>query len=131
MGRKNFESIVAAVGGPLPNRNNIIVTRESEYEAAGCKVASSLEEAIMYGHEDNDKEEIFIIGGGEIYRQAMDLSNYMYLTRVHAWIAGDIVFPEVDPDVWEEVEREEHTADIKHKFAFTFLTFKKKDRLHL
>tara|TARA_Y100000310_G_scaffold286485_1_gene310697 strand:+ start:32772 stop:33293 length:522 start_codon:yes stop_codon:yes gene_type:complete len=131
MGRKNFESIVAALGGPLPNRKNIIVTRESTYEAVGCEVASSLEEAIMYGHKDNDKEEIFIIGGGEIYRQAMELSNYLYLTRVHAWIAGDIEFPEVDSDIWEEVESKEHKADAKHKFGFTFLTYKKKDRLHL
>jgi dihydrofolate reductase len=85
----------------------------------------------MYGHKDNDKEEIFIIGGGEIYRQAMELSNYLYLTRVHAWIAGDIEFPEVDSDIWEEVESKEHKADAKHKFGFTFLTYKKKDRLHL
>ncbi|MDP7069710.1 MAG: dihydrofolate reductase [Candidatus Peribacteraceae bacterium] len=130
MGRKNFESIVAALGKPLPNRNNIIVTRESTYEAAGCQTASSLEEAIMYGHQDNDKEEIFVIGGGEIYKQAMDLCNYMYLTRIHAWIAGDITFPEVDSEVWEEVEREEHKADTKHKFGFTFLTYKRKSRLH-
>jgi dihydrofolate reductase len=130
MGRKSFESIVAALGKPLPNRKNIIVTRESSYEAAGCKVASSLEEAIMYGHEDNDKEEIFIIGGGEIYRQAMDLCNCIYLTRLDAWIAGDITFPEVDLDVWEEVDKEEHSADNKHKFGFTFLTYKRKDRLH-
>ena len=130
MGRKNFESIVKALGKPLPNRENIIVTRESAYEADDCEIASSLEEAIMYGHKDNDKEEIFIIGGGEIYKQAMELSNYLYLTRVHAWIAGDVVFPEIDPEVWEEVEREEHPADTKHKFAFTYITYKRKNRLH-
>jgi dihydrofolate reductase len=130
MGRKNFESIVKALGKPLPNRENIIVTRESTYEADDCEIASSLEEAIMYGHKDNDKEEIFIIGGGEIYKQAMELSNYLYLTRVHAWIAGDVVFPEIDPEVWEEVEREEHPADTKHKFAFTYITYKRKNRLH-
>ena len=131
MGRKNFESIVASLGKPLPNRQNIIVTRDSAYEAAGCQVSSSLEEAIMYGHQDKDTEEIFIIGGGEIYKQAMDLSNYLYLTRIHAWIAGDIRFPTVDTAIWEEIEREEHPADEKHKFGFTFFTYKKKARLHV
>lgn len=130
MGRKNFESIVAALGKPLPKRSNIIVTRDASYEAVGCQVSSSLEEAIMYGHKDNDKEEIFIIGGGEIYKQALDLCNYIYLTRIHAWIAGDVFFPEIDLAVWEEVEREEHPADTKHKYGFTYLTYKRKNRLH-
>ena len=130
MGRKNYESIVAALGGPLPNRRNIIVTRESEYGAPGCEVASSIEEAIMYGHQGNEAEEIFIIGGGEIYKQSMDLCNYIYLTRIHAWIAGDVVFPEIDADTWEETERTEHPADEKHKFAFTFLTYKRRTRLN-
>lgn len=130
MGRKNFESIVSVLGKPLPNRRNIIVTRDSNYAAVGCQTASSLEEAIMYGHNDDDNEEIFVIGGGEMYKQAMDLCNYIYLTRIHAWIAGDIVFPEIDPNVWEVVESEEHLADTKHKFAFTYLTYKRKNRLH-
>lgn len=131
MGRKNYESIVQVLGGPLPKRRNIVVTRDSEYKAEGCEIASSLEEAIMYAHRDDDTEEIFIIGGGEIYKQAMDLCNYVYLTRVHAWIAGDVTFPEIDSAVWEEVERTDHPADAKHKFAFTILTYKRKDRLHI
>ncbi|MDA1293018.1 MAG: dihydrofolate reductase [bacterium] len=140
MGRKNFESIVAALGKPLPNRQNIIVTRDGNYAAVGCDIASSLQEAIMYGHKDPtpfdglrgaSNEEIFVIGGGEIYKQALGLCNYIYLTRIHAWIAGDIFFPEVDPNVWEEVEREDHPADTVHKFGFTYLTYKRKDRLHL
>lgn len=130
MGRKNYESIVAILGGPLPKRTNIIVTRDSEYTAPDCIVASSIEEAIMYGHQDNDTEEIFIIGGGEIYRNAMHLCNYIYLTRIHAWIAGDVTFPEIDRETWEEVEKTEHPADDAHKFAFTFLTFKRRSRLH-
>lgn len=142
MGRKNFESIVAALGGPLPKRSNIIVTRDSSYTAAGCQVSSSLQEAIMYGHMKDptssadgglrgaSNEEIFIIGGGEIYKQALDLCNYIYCTRIHAWIAGDIFFPEIDTNIWEVVEREEHPADTAHKFSFTYLTYKRKDRLH-
>lgn len=142
MGRKNYESI----GRPLPKRKNIIVTRDREYKVEGCEIASSLDEAIMYAHKDNDptspstladglrgagKEEIFIIGGGEIYRQAMDKCNYVYLTRIHAWIAGDVTFPEIDENVWEEVERVEHPADERHKFSFSFLTYKRKGRLHV
>ena len=130
MGRKNYESIVEALGGPLPNRKNIIVTHDRSFTAEGCMVASSLNDAIMFAHQDNDFEEIFIIGGGEIYKQSMEISNYLYLTRVHADIEGDVFFPEVDPDAWEETERREHPADDKHEYAFTFLTYKRKGRLH-
>lgn len=130
MGRKNFESILDVLGKPLPNRRNIIVTRDREFQAEGCEVASSLEEAIVFAHQDNDKEEIFIIGGGQIYEQAMEHANYVYLTRVHAWIEGDVVFPELDTDTWEQTHSEEHPADEKHKFAFTFITYKRRSRLH-
>ena len=130
MGRKNYQSIVAVLGGPLPNRRNIVVTRERAFEAPDCEIASSLEEAIMFAHQNNDKEEIFIIGGGEIYKQAMEMCNYIYLTRIHAWIAGDVEFPEIDSKVWEEVESKRHESDNKHKFAFTYKTYKRKGRLH-
>ena len=131
MGRKNFESIKGVLGGPLPNRTNIVVTRDAQYAAEGCRVASSLEEAVMFAHQDNDREEIFIIGGGEIYAQALDMCNYIYLTRVHAEIEGDVFFPVIDAALWEEVERMEHSADDAHEYAFTFLTYKRQDRLHL
>ncbi len=127
MGRKTYESLP---NGPLKNRRNIIVTRESNYNAPGCEVASSLDEAIMYGHKDNPKEEIFIIGGEEIYRQVLPQCNYIYLTRVHAWINGDKEFPVLSTDTWEEVEKTDHPADEKHKFAFTFYTYKRTGRLH-
>ena len=140
MGRKNFESIVEVLGKPLPKRTNIIVTRDSHYTADGCLVASSLEEAIMFGHSTSSaegelrgashKEEIFIIGGGEIYKQALELCNYVYLTRIHADIDGDVFFPELDLSEWEEVEAVEHPVDAKHELAFTFLTYKRKARLH-
>ena len=127
MGRKTFESLP---NGALPKRRNIVVTRDSEYAAEGCEVASSLEEAIMFAKDGNSTEEIFIIGGAEIYKHAMPFANYLYLTRVHAWIKGDKFFPEIGPE-WEQVVREDHPADEKHKFACTFLTYKKTDRLHL
>lgn len=127
MGRKTFESLP----GLLPNRRHIVVTRDPHYSAEGAEVASSLDEAIMFAHKDNDAEQIFIIGGGEIYRQAMDTANVIYLTRVHAEVDGDVYFPEIDSAVWEEVESREHPADDAHAHAFTFQTYKKKSRLHV
>jgi len=127
MGRKTFESLP---NGALPKRRNIVVTRDSEYKADGAEVASSLDEAIMYARKDNPSEEIFIIGGAEIYKHAMPLANYLYFTRVHAWIKGDKVFPEIGPE-WEEVVSEDHPVDDKHRFACTFKTYKKRDQIHL
>lgn len=127
MGRKTFESLP---NGALPKRRNIVVTRDSNYKADGAEVASSLEEAIMFAKKDNVAGEIFIIGGAEIYKHSMELANYLHFTRVHAWIKGDKEFPEIGPE-WEEVVREGHPADAKHKFACTFFTYKKKNRLHL
>lgn len=126
MGRKTFESLP----GLLPGRRHIVVTRDRSYNAEGVEEASSLEEAIMFAAKDAATEQVFVIGGGEIFRQAMAEANVIYLTRVHAWIAGDITFPEIDMNEWEEVERTKHPADAKHKFAFTFLTYKRKSRLH-
>ncbi len=131
MGRKNYDSILKALGKPLPNRRNIIVTRDQTYSAPGCEVASSLDEAIMFARKDNDREKIFIIGGGEIYAQAMELSNEILMTRVHATIDGDVYFPAIDETVWEETKRTEHPADGKHAYAFSFVTYERRGSLHL
>lgn len=127
MGRKTFESLP----GILPNRRHIVVTRDQQYNAEGAEEASSLDEAIMFATKDNPAEQIFIIGGGEIYRQAMEVANVIYLTRVHAEVEGDVFFPEIDETIWEEeeMERQEHSADSKHEYAFTFLTYKRKSRI--
>ena len=124
IGRKCYESI----GKPLPNRENIIVTRDQTYSAAGCETSSSLEEAIMFAGRSNP-DEIFVIGGGEIYRLAMKAANRIYMTRVHATIDGDVTFPAIDPKIWKETERREHPADAKHQHAFAFLTYERKDEL--
>jgi dihydrofolate reductase len=126
MGRKTFESLP---NGALPKRTNIVVSRDGSYKAEGAQVASTLGEAIMYAQKD-EKDEIFIIGGAEIYKHAMPLANYLYFTRVHAWIKGDKEFPAIGPE-WEQVIREDHPVDDKHKMACTFFTYKKADRLHL
>ena len=118
LGRKNYE----AIGRALPNRRNIIVSRQEDLEVDGCEVTSSVEEAIELAKE-TENEEIFITGGGEIYRRALPLANRIYLTRVHAEIEGDVFFPELSEEEWEEVDRKEHPADEKHEYAFTFLIY--------
>ncbi len=127
MGRKTFESLP----GLLPNRRHIIVTRDRDYNADSAEEASSLDEAIMFAHKDNPAEQIYIIGGGDIFAQAMDIANVIYLTRVHADVKGDVFFPEIDMNQWEEVERTEHPADERHQYAFSFITYRKTSRLEV
>lgn len=121
LGRKNYE----AIGRALPNRRNIVVSRQTDLHIEGCDVVSSVEAAIDLAKETED-EEIFIIGGGEIYRLAFPLSDRVYLTRVHAEVEGDVTFPELSDEDWKEVERARHPADELHAYAFTFLTFDRK-----
>lgn len=117
LGRKTFESFPK----PLPNRTHVIITRNKNYEAPeGCIVVSSLENAIEVCPKN---EEIFIIGGGEIYKQSIDIADKVELTRVHTIVEADTFFPEVDPDKWKVVFEEFHPKDEKHAFDFTFLTF--------
>jgi dihydrofolate reductase len=119
MGRKTFESMPRA----LPNRTNIIITRQTDYQAENVLIASSLSQALELAKND---PRPFIIGGGEIYRQAMDISDEIELTRVHDDFDADTFFPEINTHQWEEVWREEHAADEKHAHAFTFLRYQKK-----
>lgn len=124
MGRKNFESIPHKYR-PLPNRTNVVITRQSSYTAEGCIVVNSLEEALLKAKEANDNEP-FIIGGGEIYRLAMeaDLVDKIYLTRVHKTYEGDTYFPELN-DKWKLVSSEKFIADEKHKSDFSFEVYEK------
>jgi dihydrofolate reductase len=93
MGRKTFES----VGKPLPGRVNVVISRQDNYSANGCLVAKSLEDALALAKQDS---EAFIIGGGELYKQALPLTDKIYLTRVHAGFAGDTFFPELNLAEW-------------------------------
>ncbi len=102
MGRKTFESI----GRPLDGRENIVVTRDASFSAPGIIVCANIGAAITAGHEAAEKtgaDEVMIIGGGEIYRGALEFVSRIYLTRVHRDIQGDTVFPDLDLDVWEEI----------------------------
>ena len=117
MGRKTFESFPK----PLPNRTHIIITRQNDYQAPeGCIVVSSLEKAMELCPAN---EEAFVIGGGEIYQQALDIVDKIDVTRVHTTIDADTFFPEIDTNIWKLVFEEFHPKDEKHAFDFTFLTY--------
>jgi dihydrofolate reductase len=119
MGRKTFESI----GRPLPKRRNIVITRQADYAPGGVEVMSSLEAALAATAKD---EEAFVIGGGEIFRQALPQANRVYLTRIETDIEGDAFFPELDPGEWQEVSSRPGTVDEKNALPHTFLVFERK-----
>jgi dihydrofolate reductase len=119
MGRKTFDSM----GKPLPNRRNIVITRNLDLKLDGAEVTNSLAGALSLC---TTEEEVFIIGGAEIYKQAMDQTNRIYLTRVHQRFDADAYFPELDMTKWVETAREEHQPDEKNNIAFTFLTLESK-----
>jgi dihydrofolate reductase len=117
MGRKTYDS----VGKPLPKRRNIIITRQP-ITIEGCEVVNSIEAALALCAGE---EEVFIVGGAEIYKQAMQLTNRIYLTIVHQQFEGDTLFPEIDAAVWTEVSREDHEPDEKNAIAHSFITLEK------
>jgi dihydrofolate reductase len=119
MGRKTFES----VGKPLPNRRNIVVTRSKALHIEDVEVVNSIEQAIALCDQD---EEVFIVGGAEIYKAAMDITDQIYLTVVHENFEADTYFPQIDPLIWEETAIEKHEADEKNPFAYTFSTLIRK-----
>jgi len=121
MGRKTFESIGG--GRPLPNRVSIIITKQKDYKAEGCLIAHSLEEAIEIAKDEN---ELFIIGGKQIYEQSLALANKMYITRIHTSIDGDTSFPQYDENQWEMTSYTEREADEKNVYPLSFLVFDKK-----
>ena len=118
MGRKTFESMPKA----LPNRTNVIITRQQGYVAENAHVVDSIEAALALAQED---DRPFIIGGGEIYRQGMAFAHCIELTRVHEEFEADTFFPEIDTSVWREVWRVNHDKDDKHAYAFSFIRYEK------
>lgn len=120
MGRKTFESI----GKPLPNRKNVIVTRDSTYQVDGCEVYTSLERAIQ---SHNNQEQVFVIGGAQIYKQAIENNwiDQLDITLVKETFEADVFFPEIDLMQWKLVKREDFTADDKNPHGYSFLSFTK------
>lgn len=117
MGRKTFDE----VGKPLPNRTNIVVTRQRDWAADGVLVSHSLDDALALAGAD--AAEVFIIGGAEIYALALPLAQRMVLTHVQAEVEGDTWFPQWDADAWREVSRAEHAVDERHAHAFTIIDY--------
>lgn len=122
MGRKTFESI----GKPLPGRTNIVITRQSDYKGEGVDVVSSLDEAIALGRNIgliNGIDEVMVIGGAEIYAQALPYADRLYLTQVHARIEGDAYFPEIAWDEFSEVGREDFQAEGANPYDYSFVVY--------
>ena len=120
MGRKTFESL----GRPLPNRTTIIVTRDKNYVAEKCIVVNSIEEALKSAKQDDNP---FILGGAEIYRQALPLADELDITWVHKNFKADAFFPEIDFKIWREISREDFKEDSVNKYDYSFVKYRKVD----
>lgn len=118
MGRKTFESFPK----PLPNRTHVIITRQKDYKATGCIVVSSLEEALSVCPSN---EDVFIIGGGEIYNLALPMADKLDLTKVHHTFEADAYFPEIDPKQWKLIISEHHSKDEKHEYDYSFESYER------
>ena len=119
MGRKTFDSLTS----PLPDRDNIVITRSTNYSNPGIKVCSSIEEAMSLTKTDTQP---FIIGGGEIYSQTINMVDKIELTRVHEKFDGDAYFPEIPLDIFELINEEKYSSDSENEFDYSYLTYKKR-----
>lgn len=118
MGRKTWDSI----GRPLPGRQNIVITRQAGFVAEGCDVVASAAEAIAATAGAN---EVMVIGGSQVYSLFLPNAERLYLTRVHAEVAGDAFFPQIDESQWRLVNDEPHSADDRNAFDFSFRTYER------
>lgn len=116
MGRKTYESI----GKPLPNRTTVIITRNTAYKANGCIVVNSLQAAIAAAKND---EEAFIIGGAEIFQQALPVADVVYLTQIHASFEGDTFFESLNLNEWQLTSKQRFEPDEKNKYSYSFCTY--------
>lgn len=119
MGRKTFDSI----GKPLPNRTSVIITRQKEYKQEGCIVVHSFQEALDFV---KDQDKAFVIGGGTIYKEAINKADELYLTLVHREFDGDTFFPEIKKKEWESVARKDCLPDDKNEYPYSFIDYKRK-----
>ena len=118
MGRKTYDSI----GRPLPKRTNVVITRDTNLAIEGCTVVHSLEEAVAMFDKN---EEVFIIGGAQIYAQALAIADRIYLTVIDKEYEGDTSFPEIDYSAWKEISREEYVRGEEFEHPFAFITLEK------
>ncbi|MEJ1298408.1 MAG: type 3 dihydrofolate reductase [Candidatus Sedimenticola sp. (ex Thyasira tokunagai)] len=118
MGRKTWESLP----GLLPGREHVVVTSDRHYQAEGCRLVHSIEEALS---AVADAPEVMVVGGALLYRQMLPLAQTIYLTLVHTEVEGDAWFPAIDEREWQEVGRESHPADEKNDYPYTFIHLKR------
>jgi len=119
MGRKTYESI----GKPLPNRTNIVVSRQKDWFEEGILIVGSIKEAVKFAKKIDD--EVFIIGGGNIYEQTVDVTDRLEVTLVKADLQADTYFPKIDPKIWKKVDEVCHEKDEKNQYDFCFQTYEK------
>jgi dihydrofolate reductase len=122
MGRKTFESL----GKPLAGRTNIVITRQKDWQPEGAFVVHDLKEAMTVA-ASTDAKEAFIIGGAEIYKQTLPLTQRVYLTRVHATLDADAYFPAMNFADWNLLSQLDFTADAKHAYAYSFQVWERKE----
>ncbi len=119
MGRNTHESI----GRALPGRHNIVITSDKNYQAEGCSVVHSIDAALA---ECMDDEEIMVMGGASLYKQLLPQADKLYLTKVHANLEGDTWFPDWHKDHWQEISCDDHLADDKNEYPYSFIIYQKK-----
>jgi dihydrofolate reductase len=118
MGRRTFDSI----GRPLPDRVNIVLTRDPAFRCDGCLVARTTDEALALA---GDVPEVIVFGGAGVFKDFLPRADRIYMTEVDTEVVGDTYFPPLDPKDWREVDRQTHAADGRHPFAFTFVTLER------
>jgi dihydrofolate reductase len=121
MGRKTFESMKNEA---LPGRINIVLTKQKGWKPDGAAVVDNWNDA-MFVANDADCNEVFVIGGGEIFKDAIKKADRIYMTRVHTIIDGDVFFPEIDPKKWKQLSKKDFLADAKHSFNYSFEIWEK------
>jgi len=121
MGRKTFDSLP---NGALPNRTNVVITRDTSLKPDNCIVLHSVEEALE--KYSDVKEEVFILGGGSIYKKMLPYAQKLYLTKVHESFDADVFFPEINMDNWKIIAEEHHGKDAKNEYDFSFVDLVRK-----
>ena len=119
MGRKTFESM----GKALPNRRNVVITRQEGLSLEGAEITHSLESALELS---KDEPEVFVIGGADIFRQTFASTNKIYLTQIHKTFEADTFFPQIVESEWKEIDREDHQPDEKTPFAYSYITYQRR-----
>ena len=119
MGRTTFESILKRLGKPLPNRRNVVLTRDPAFASHGVEIIHNIEDIRSLG------DDIFVIGGAQVYAATIYLANRLYVTEVHTRIDGDAHFPAIDRAIWREASREKHFSDEKNQYAYDFVVYER------